>query len=30
MKFEYVSIGERERKWFKGQKNLFDIGNSSR
>ena len=30
MKFEYVSVGERERKWFKGMENLFNIGNISR
>ena len=30
MKFEYVNIGDRERKWFKGPENLFDIGKSSK
>ena len=29
MKFEYVNVPDRERKWFKGPENLFDIGKSS-
>ena len=30
MKFEYVNVRDRERKWFKGTENLFDIGKSWR
>ena len=30
MKFEYVNVGDRERKWFQGQDDLFDIRKSSR
>ena len=30
MKFGYVNIGDRERKWFKGPENLFDVEKSSR
>ena len=26
MKFEHVNVRDRERKWFKGLENLFDIG----
>ena len=29
MKFEHVNVPDRERKWFKGPENLFDIGKSS-
>ena len=30
MKFEYLNVRDRERKWFKGPENLFDVGKSSR
>ena len=30
MKFEYVNVRDRERKWFKRPENLFDIGKSSK
>ena len=30
MNFENADIRDRERKWFKGPENLFDIGKSSR
>ena len=30
MKFEYVNVRDRERKWLKEPKNFFDRGNSSR
>ena len=30
MKFEYVSVRDIERKWFKEPENVFDIGKSSR
>ena len=30
MKLEYVNVRDRKKKWFKGPKNLFNIGKSSR
>ena len=30
MKFEYVNVRDRERKWLKGPENLFDIRKSSK
>ena len=30
MKFDYVNVQDRERKWFKGPENLFNVGKSLR
>ena len=30
MKLDYVNVQDRERKWFKGPKNLSNIGKSLR
>ena len=30
MKFDYVNVQDRERKWFKAPENLFNVGKSLR